>query len=95
MDNKSFINTLSRSCGLDTKRTGVLADALKDIIVRSLTNLDDVAIPGFGTFSSIKTNEYIDTDLATGHRMLMPPSVKASLRVSSGLKKAVLKSIKD
>lgn len=80
---------------MDTKRTGVFAEALKDIIVRSLINMDDVAIPGFGTFSAVKTNEYVAIDPVTGQRMLMPPSVKASLRVGSGLKKVVLKSIKD
>lgn len=95
MEHKTFINTLSRSCSMDTKRTGVLAEALKDIIVRSLINMDDVAIPGFGTFSAVKTNEYVAIDPVTGQRMLMPPSVKASLRVGSGLKKAVLKTIKD
>lgn len=95
MEYKTFITTLSRSCGMDTKLTGTIAEALKDIIVRSLTNMDDVAIPGFGTFSAIKTNEYLAVDPTTGQRLLMPPGIKASLRISSGLKKAVLKSIKD
>jgi len=80
---------------MDTKRTGAIAETLKDIIIHSLTNMDDVAIPGFGTFNAIKTDEYVAVDSATGQRMLMPPCVKASLRVGSGLKKAVLKSIKD
>ncbi len=95
MEYKTFINTLARSCGMDTKRTGAIAETLKDIIIHSLTNMDDVAIPGFGTFNAIKTDEYVAVDSATGQRMLMPPCVKASLRVGSGLKKAVLKSIKD
>lgn len=93
MEHKTFINTLSRSCEMDTKRTGELADALRDIIVRSLTNMDDVAIPGFGTFSAIKTDEYLAVDPVSGQRILMPPNIKAALRVGSGLKKAVLKKI--
>ena len=95
MEYKTFINTLSRSCGMDTKRTGAFAEALKDVIVHSLTEMNDVAIPGFGTFCAVKTDEYITVDTDTGQRLLMPPSVKAKLRVGSGLKKAVLKSIKD
>ena len=95
MEYKTFINTLSRSCGMDTKRTGAFAELLKDVIVHSLTEMNDVAIPGFGTFCAAKTDEYITVDTDTGQRILMPPSVKAKLRVGCGLKKAVLKSIKD
>lgn len=94
MEYKTFINTLSRSCGMDTKRTGAFAELLKDVIVHSLTEMNDVAIPGFGTFCAAKTDEYITVDTDTGQRILMPPSVKVKLRVGSGLKKAVLKSIK-
>lgn len=92
MEHKTFISTLSRSCGMDAKQTGAIAEALKDIITGCLSNLDDVAIPGFGTICAVKTDEYIAIDPSKGQRLLMPPTVKASLRIGSGLKKAVLKT---
>lgn len=92
MEHKSFISTLSKAYGTDVKRTGVIADALKDVIVQSLTNLDDVAIPGFGTICAVKTDEYISEDSVSKQRMLMPPAIKASFKISSGLKKTILKN---
>lgn len=94
MEYKTFINTLSRSCGMETKRTGAFAEALKDVIVHSLTEMNDVAIPGFGTFCAAKTDEYITVDTDTGQRILMPPSVKAKLRVVPGLKRLYLNQLR-
>ena len=46
-----------------------------------------VAIPGFGTFEGVKHEEEITSDLTTGKRMLLPPSVEVRFVAGSMLKK--------
>lgn len=87
MDNNTFISGLARQIGKDPAEVKELTSALIDSIKESLCNLDSVAVPGFGRFEAIKTDEYIDVDKADGIRKLFPPAVSVNFVAGSSLKK--------
>lgn len=91
MDSKTFITRLAKS--LDTEPAGAqaltasLVEALKEVAAR----LDSAAIPGFGTFQTVKTDEHIAVDQASGARTLMPPSIRLNFTPSIVLRKKLEK----
>ena len=91
MDNRSFINRLAKSLDSDAKETARLTVALNSIIGESIAENCDVALPGFGSFESVKKEDYIETDPETGQRTLVPPCIKIEFKPGSRLKKAIAK----
>lgn len=87
MDNKTFITGLARKLGIATDNVDQLTDALIAAIKNSACNLDSVAIPGFGRFDTVKSDEYIAVDKADGINKLFPPTVSMSFTPGSMLKK--------
>lgn len=87
MENKTFINNLSRALGRSSHDVTLLVDALAIVIGDNCAELDAVALPGFGTFEPSKTDEHIITDAATGRQTLMPPHVGITFKAGSRLKK--------
>lgn len=69
------------------EETATLTDAFSKLMAETGTELDSVAVPGFGTFSTVKTDESIVTDAATGRRTLLPPSIRMSFQPSVVLRK--------
>ncbi len=91
MDNRSFLSRLAKATDQDNKTAAALAAALTNIIGTAASENANVALPGFGTFESVKSLESVDTDPATGSRTLVPPSIKVIFKPGSRLKKAVAK----
>ena len=60
---------------------------LADIIRRTAADLDSVAIPSFGTFTPVKRDEEIVTDLSSGRRMLLPPQITLEFIPAAKLRK--------
>lgn len=87
MDHKTFINGLSRQCGRDNADTERLVADLVRIIRETSSELDSVALPGFGSFVPVKENEYIAVDPDSGKTMLYPPQVSIKFNAGSMLKK--------
>ena len=90
MDTRTFLNTLAKTSGLDTKTAGRLSEALADILADSLAEEDTVALPGFGNFIPLSIEEHIETDSDSEKRRLIPPSVNVSFEPASRLKKAII-----
>lgn len=78
MDNKAFLSALSRNNGLDHKSSEILTEELLNTIKETLTNLDSIRIPEFGTFAASKTEEHISVDPVTKERLLFPPSIEVT-----------------
>lgn len=60
---------------------------LAEVIRQALTELDSVAVPSFGTFTPVKRDEEIITDLSTGRRMLLPPQITLEFTPAAMLRK--------
>lgn len=48
---------------------------LGEIIKDALTDGDSIALPSFGTLSTVKTDEHVDVDPVTHVKMLVPPKI--------------------
>lgn len=86
MDNKTFVTQLSHRLDIDPKETSRLIETLVGAFTRITTNVDSIAIPGFGTFQPVKEDEKIVVT-PQNKRMLMPPSVRLTFKESVVLRK--------
>lgn len=91
MENKTFISRLAKRLDSDPKTTGPLVEALTSTIVEICSDMDSVAIPGFGTFRPVKQLERTETDSA-GRRLLLPPSITLTFKESVVLRKKLTTS---
>ncbi len=86
MDTKQLTSILAEKTGLTPAAAGTVLTAFNEIISENCARLNSVALPGFGTFSPTKTDEYIVAD-PDGGRTLMPPAVKVQFNPSIVLRK--------
>lgn len=56
------------------------------MLSESGSELDSVAVPGFGVFESRKRLERVNVHPATGRRMLLPPKIVIGFKPSAILK---------
>lgn len=89
MDNKSFVGNVARKLNCDATTASRLIEGLAALPRDECVDGNRVALPGFGTFEGVKHNEEIITDLATGRRMLLPPSMELRFVPGGMLKKKI------
>ena len=82
MDSKTFNSHLAKTLNRSNDETATLIDAFG-----TGSELDSIAIPGFGTFATVKTDESIVTDAESGRRTLVPPSIRMIFQPSVVLRK--------
>ncbi|MCM1028274.1 MAG: HU family DNA-binding protein [Pseudoflavonifractor sp.] len=87
MDYRQFISRLAAQTGRDTRSLMTAVEALGTALARGCSEMDTVAIPGFGSFSAVKTDERVEADSTTKKRTLYPPEIKAEFRPSVILRK--------
>lgn len=82
MDTRQFAARLSERTGNSPREAAAMIELLGAIIAANCSDLDTIAIPGFGTFTASKHDEYIVEDTETGRRMLYPPAIVTEFRPS-------------
>lgn len=82
----SINSRLSAACEIDSKSVSHMLEALSTVMDEALTEGRTIALPGFGEFSPVKTDEHVTVD-ADGRRMLMPPAINVEFSIGSALKK--------
>lgn len=92
MEHKALVHSLATAMGRDTKDISALLESLDAVIKERLSDMDTIAIPGFGEFEPVKEDEHIETDTATGERMLIPPAISVRFNPSSLLKRKIKES---
>ena len=90
MNNKQLIKELSKRLNRDEKDVNSLLSGFINVLKDSLSNLDIIAIPGFGEFEAFRKEEYISVDDATGKKVLYPPCIEVNFNASSLLKKKMI-----
>lgn len=83
MNNKEFLNKLSKRCGITADEAQVLSQGLLDVMQKQWQEGDTISLSGFGVFEVRKKNERISVNPSTGVRMLIPP--KLALTFKPGL----------
>ena len=92
MDQRTLTNRIARNLDIDAKDVSMLGDAMADIFQDVLADCDTVAIPGFGTFSGVKTDEH-EALAANGTKVLMPPSISVVFEPGSRLRKEAMQRL--
>ncbi len=87
MDSRSFNSHLAAAAGISAREAAILTDHLSSTLRQALSELDNVAIPGFGTFHALKTDEHIETDPERRVSMLMPPTINVEFTPGTQLRK--------
>ena len=87
MDNMSFTCNLAKRLVCDAETAARLLEGFSMILREQCGEENRVAIPGFGTFEGIKHDEEITTDLVSGKRMLLPPSIEVRFSAGGMLRK--------
>ena len=86
MDNKELVERLSEKLGRSKADINKLIGALAEVVKTKASELDSIAVPGFGTFEAKKKNERVVTNPSSGKRMLVPPKLTLGFKVSNVLK---------
>ncbi len=86
MDNKELVERLSEKLGRSKADINKLIGALAEVVKTKGSELDSIAVPGFGTFEAKKKNERVVTNPSSGKRMLVPPKITLGFKVSNVLK---------
>ena len=86
MDNKELVNRISSKLGRNKTDVKKLLDAFVAVVRTRSSELDSIAVPGFGTFETRKRAERITVMPGTGKRLLVPPRAVLSFKVSNVLK---------
>ncbi len=86
MESKELIERVAERIGRSVDDTAKLMEGLAIVMRERLTELDSIAIPGFGTFEAKKKDERIVNNPSNGKRMLVPPRVAVNFKVSNVLK---------
>lgn len=86
MDSKQFAALVAQRTGRSAAEVATMSDALVEALREIGAEIDSVAVPGFGTFRSVKNEERIATSPA-GESTLYPPSIEMSFQPSVVLRK--------
>lgn len=94
MENKTrtLTSELGRRLHRSPKDVEALLEGLRQAFRSHGSELDTVAIPGFGNFEAVKHDEQIVTDHVTGSCMLLPPEVELTFSPATKLRGNVEKN---
>ena len=86
MNNKHFGSELARRMEYTTQDTQKMVYNLIDAMTDTFQEGNTVAVQGFGTFEVKKKMERIMVNPTTGQRMLVPPKLILSFKISPSWK---------
>ncbi len=86
MDNKELVEKISMKLGRSKTDVNKLIEAFGEAVKERCGELDSIAIPSFGTFEAKKKNERVMVNPGNGKRMLVPPKITMTFKVSNVLK---------
>lgn len=89
MDHKTLMQAVAKRCNCTPDRATRLTAALAEILRESMTARKSVAVPSFGTLTTVKTDERIGMDPETGVTTLYPPAISVDFIPSTNLKHQV------
>ncbi len=92
MNSKSIIIELSKRLNREEADVLSLIDGLAVVFRENLIDLKTIAIPGFGEFVPVKTNERVILNSESGKKMLYPPQIDVEFNQSTLLRKKITKN---
>lgn len=95
MNNKNFIQALSKQVGLSHAETQKWVFTMIDAMNDSFQNGDNVSISNFGTFEVKKRLERIVVNPVTHQRMLVPPKLVLGFKPFASIRKVLKEGGRD
>lgn len=91
MNTKKIITELSKRINREETDILSLLDGLAVVFKENLSDLNIIAVPGFGEFIPVKTAERISNDKDSGKRILYPPQISVEFKQSALVRKKITK----
>lgn len=85
MNNKDFLNALSKRTGYKPNEVQRMVKATFSTIISQLAEGNSVTLTSLGTFDVKKRMERIMNNPSTGKKMLVPPKLVVSFKPQKGL----------
>lgn len=90
MKKPELIEAVMQAASIESKKDAVAAvEAVFDVITKTLSKGDEVAIVGFGTFKTVKRAARMGINPKTGEKIQIAASTKPKFRAGKVLKEAV------
>lgn len=86
MNNKDFLNAVSRRMGISQKEVQAMSGAFAKALSENLDDENSLNVPGFGSFEVKKKLERVVVSPITKKRKLVPPKLVLAFKPSSVLK---------
>ncbi|MCM1032684.1 MAG: HU family DNA-binding protein [Odoribacter sp.] len=90
MDSKTFNAKVASALGCTPAHAAELTEAFADILQSQARSLSTIAVPSFGNFLTIKSDEEIIIDRSTGRKMLLPPQINVEFQPAAMLRKKII-----
>lgn len=89
MDNKTFIQELSSRLDISVASVTSLLDGFCQEMAKAASNMDEIVVPGFGSFEPRLREERVSVHPVSGKRLLVPPRIYLWLKGSPVLKQKI------
>ena len=86
MNNKDFLNAVSRRMGISQKEVQAMSGAFAKALSENLDDENNLNVPGFGSFEVKKKLKRVVVSPITKKRKLVPPKLALAFKASSVLK---------
>ena len=91
MDNKTFIEELSRRLDISRETVMKMIDSLSQTMGNAAAEMDSITISGFGVFEPRLRQERISIHPASGKKLLVPPKVVLTFKSAPVFKQKLKK----
>ena len=90
MKKPELIEAVMQTAGIESKKDAIAAvEAVFDVITKTLSKGEEVAVVGFGTFKTVKRAARMGINPKTGEKIQIAASTKPKFRAGKVLKEAV------
>ncbi len=90
MKKPELVDALMSAAGIEVKKQAAeTVDAIFDIITKTLSKGEEVAIPGFGVFRVAKRAARMGINPKTGEKIQIAASINPKFKAGKALKEAV------
>ncbi len=90
MKKPELIEAVMQTAGIEAKKDAVAAvEAVFDVITKTLSKGEEVAVVGFGTFKTVKRAARMGINPKTGEKIQIAASTKPKFKAGKVLKEAV------
>lgn len=89
MDNKTFVDELSRRLDISRETVIFMIESFSETIGKNSSKMDGMSVPNFGVFEPRMRQERISVHPASGKRLLVPPRITLAFKSSPALKQKI------